>query len=242
MNRICMKVVAGALLAAVMSASAGNLILVGDSTLATRKPEQRIGSWGDSMADKLKDGWKIVNVAVGGRTVKSIQYGKVSSWQRAQNAMQQGDFVIVQFGINDASPRTNKFVRIPDFKAELAKFADVIRAKGATPVFCSPVTSGTYDKDGKFVRNQSRAKYAAATRDIAAEKNVDFIDMTELTSQVLAGLDKAAGQDLYVGKSTKDGKPIFDTCHPSKAGAKRYGEAFIKDAKDRKLAIASIFN
>ena len=27
----------------------------------------------------------------------------------------------------------------------------------------------------------------------------------------------------------------------SKAGAKRYGEAFIKDAKDRKLAIASIF-
>ena len=65
--------------------------------------------------------------------------------------------------------------------------------------------------------------------------------MTELTCQVLAGLDKAAGQDLYVGNSTKNGKPIFDTCHPSKAGAKRYGEAFIKDAKDRGLSIASIF-
>ena len=220
---------------------AGNLILVGDSTLAPRAPELRIGSWGDSMADKLKADWKIVNVALGGKTVKSIQSGKPSSWQKAQDAMNPGDFVIVQFGINDASKRANKFVSIPDFKAEFAKFADTIRAKGATPVFCSPVTSGTYDDDGKFVRNPSRAKYGAAIRAVAKEKKVDFIDMTELTCQVLAGLDKAAGQDLYVGNSTKNGKPIFDTCHPSKAGAKRYGEAFIKDAKDRGLSIASIF-
>ena len=232
---------AGAVLAFAAVASAGNLILVGDSTLAPRKPELRIGSWGDSMADKLKDGWKIVNVAVGGKTVRTIQAGKPSCWQKAQDAMQPGDFVIVQFGINDASPKTNKFVNIPDFKAEFAKFADVIRAKGATPVFCSPVTSGTYGKDGKFVRNASRAKYGAAIREVAEEKKVDFIDMTELTSQVLAGLDKDAGLDLYVGKSKKKGKPIFDTCHPSKAGAKRYGEAFIKDAKDRGLPVASIF-
>ena len=114
MNGIRMVMAAGAVLAAV-AASAGNLILVGDSTLAPRPPEKRIGSWGDSMADKLNEGWKIVNVAVGGRTVKSIQRGKVSSWQKAQDAMHPGDFVIVQFGINDASPKTNKFVSIPDF-------------------------------------------------------------------------------------------------------------------------------
>ena len=234
-------VAAGTVLAFAVAASAGNLILVGDSTLAPRPPEKRIGSWGDSMADKLNAGWKIVNVAVGGKTVKSIQRGEPSSWQKAQNAMHPGDFVIVQFGINDASKTKNKFVDIPDFKAEFAKFADVIRAKGATPVFCSPVTSGTYGKDGKFARNASRAKYGAAIREVAAEKKVDFVDMTELTSQVLAGLDKAAGQDLYVGNSTKKGKPIFDTCHPSKAGAKRYGEAFIKDAKDRGLSVGAIF-
>ena len=218
---------------------AGNLILVGDSTLAPRAPELRIGSWGDSMADKLKADWKIVNVALGGKTVKSIQSGKPSSWQKAQDAMNPGDFVIVQFGINDASKK--KLVDIPEFKEEFAKFAKIIRSKGATPVFCSPVTSGTYGKDGKFVRNKSRQKYADATREIAAAEKVDFIDMTELTCKILDALDKAAGQDLYVGKSTKNGKPIFDTCHPSKAGAKRYGEAFIKDATDRKLPIAAIF-
>ncbi len=227
-------------LAMAFAAEAGNLILVGDSTLAPRKPEQRIGSWGDAMGEKLKEGWKIVNVAIGGRTVKSIQNsGKNAGWQKALDAMQPGDFVIVQFGINDAAK--TKLVDIPEFKEEFAKLAKAIRAKGATPVFCSPVTSGSYGKDGKFVRNKSRRKYADATRDVAAAEKVDFIDMTELTCQILDALDKQAGQDLYVGKSTKNGKPIFDTCHPSKAGAKRYGEAFIKDATARKLPIAAIF-
>ena len=227
-------------LATAVAAEAGNLILVGDSTLAPRKPEQRIGSWGDSMNDKLKDGWKIVNVAQGGRTVKTIQSKSRSvGWAKAIDSMQAGDFVIVQFGINDASPK--KLVDIPEFKAELAKFADAIREKGATPVFCSPVTSGTYGKDGKFVRNKSRRKYADATREIANEKNVEFVDMTELTSQILETLDKTSGQDLYVGDTTKNDKKVFDTCHPSKAGAKRFGDAFIKDVTDRKLKIASIF-
>ena len=226
-------------LVAGLSATAGNLILVGDSTLAPRKPELRIGSWGDSMGDKLKDGWKIVNVAVGGKTVRTIQEGKVSCWQKAQNAMQKGDFVIVQFGINDAAKK--KLVEIPDFKAEFAKFADVIRAKGATPVFCSPVTSGTYGKDGKFRRNASRAKYGNAIKEVAAEKKVDFIDMRELTSGILEKMDKAAGQDYYVGPTKKNGKDVFDTTHPSKAGAKRFGEAFIADAKARKLAVAAVF-
>ena len=229
-----------AALAMSFAAEAGNLILVGDSTLAPRKPEQRIGSWGDAMGDSLKDGWKIVNAAIGGKTVKSIQTGKKNTgWQKALDAMQPGDFVIVQFGINDAAKQ--KLVDVPEFKEELAKFAKEIRAKGATPVFCSPVTSGSYHKNGKFARNMSRRKYADATREAAEAEKVDFVDMTELTSQILEALDKQAGQDLYVGEKTKDGKPAFDTTHPSKAGAKRYGEAFIKDATARKLPIAAIF-
>ena len=225
---------------AALTASAGNLILVGDSTLAPRKPELRIGSWGDSMGDKLKDGWKIVNVATGGATVKSIQNGSPSRWDKALKAARTNDFVLVQFGINDAAKK--KLVDIPEFKAEFAKMADAIREKGATPVFCSPVTSGTYGKDGKFLRNASRAKYGNAVKEAAAEKKVDFVDMTELTCRVLEPMEKTAGEDCYVGKKEgKNGKPAFDTTHPSKTGAKRFGEAFIADAKERKLPIAGIF-
>lgn len=240
MNEIKHCLMAMGFLVAAATATAGNLILVGDSTLAPRKPDVRIGSWGEAMGGQLAEGWKVVNVAVGGKTVRTIQDGKVSSWEKALKAMQPGDFVIVQFGINDASKK--KLVEIPEFKAEFAKFADAIRAKGAVPVFCSPITSGTYGKkDGKFVPNKSRAKYGAAIKEVAEEKKIDFIDMTELTGGILAGLDRSAGEDLYVGKTTRDGKEVFDTCHPSKAGARRYGEAFIADAKTRKLPIAAIF-
>ena len=84
MNKLI--VVVSAALAAFV-AGAGNLILVGDSTLAPRKPEVVLGSWGDAMGESLADGWKIVNVAVGGKTVRTIQSGKVSQWQKALNAM-----------------------------------------------------------------------------------------------------------------------------------------------------------
>lgn len=221
------------------TASAGNLILVGDSTLAPRTPDVKLASWGDSTTNQLADGWQIVNVALGGRTVKTIQNGKVSAWQKAQNAMQPGDFVIVQFGINDANPK--KLVEVPEFKSELAKFADVIRAKGATPVFCSPLVSGKYDKKtGTF--KGLRLKYSAATREIAEEKKVDFVDMNSLTGKELAAMGCEAAHGLFVGKSTdKKGKEIFDTTHPNKQGAKLFGEVFIKEVKSRKLPIASIF-
>ena len=234
------RTVVAAILLSSIVADAGNLIFVGDSTLAPRKPEQRIGSWGDSMADKLKKDWKIVNLATGGATVKSIQNGKPSRWKRALKAAEKGDFVLVQFGINDASPK--KLVEVPAFKTEFAKFADAIRETGATPVFCSPVTKGTYGKNGKFIRNASRDIYGAAIREVAAEKKVDFVDMTELSCRVLASMERAAGEDCYVGpKEGKNGKKFFDKIHPSKTGAKRFGEAFIADVKDRNLPIVKIF-
>jgi len=45
----------------------------------------------------------------------------------------------------------------------------------------------------------------------------------------------------YVGDTMKKDKKVFDTCHPSKAGAKCFGDAFMKDAAERKIKIASIF-
>jgi len=227
-------------LAMIGSALAGNLILVGDSTLAPRKPEVKYGSWGDAMSSDLAEGWTIYNCALSGRTVKTIQEKKgKSAWEKALAKMQKGDFVIVQFGINDAAKK--KLVEIPEFKAEFAKFADAIREKGATPVFCSPVTAGKYGKDGKFSQTDTRVKYGNAIKEVAAEKKVEFVDMTTLTTEILKPLSKDDGQDLYVGKSKKDGKDILDTTHPNKKGASAFGKAFVKDAKARSLSVAKIF-
>lgn len=224
-----------------VSAFAGNLILVGDSTLAPRKVESPNGSWGDSMTNSLSEGWTICNFAIGGKTVKTIQEGgRNPAWKRALEKMGKDDFVIVQFGINDASKK--KLVEIPQFKAEFAKFADQIRAKGAIPVFCSPIQSGAYGrKTGLYQGAATRVTYGTAIKEVAEEKKVDFVDMTAITATILGGLKQAEGEALFIGKTTRDGKPTFDTTHPCKAGARLFGSAFVKEVKARNLPIAKVF-
>ena len=233
--------VAAALFAA-GATGAGNLVLIGDSTLAPRAKDPVKGSWGESLTNSLAPGWQVVNVAVGGRTVMTIQQtpGKRdSAWMRGLKALSKGDYAIVQFGINDANPK--KLVELPKFKAEFEKFADAIRAKGATPIFCSPVSSGDYGKDGAYRNAKSRRVYGQAVAEAAAAKKVDFVDMTDLTAKLLAAKEKSAGQSLFTGKDVRDGKPIFDMCHPNKRGAAAFGELFVKDVKARRLPVAAIF-
>ena len=156
-------VVVASLLSSLVAA-AGNLIFVGDSTLAPRKPEQRIGSWGDSMADKLKKDWKIVNFATGGATVKSIQNGEPSRWKRALNAAEKGDFVLVQFGINDA----NKVKDIEKFKKDLTSIVGMVRKAKAIPVLQVPMLT----TDGQA----NRPAYAEAVRAVADKEKCLLVD------------------------------------------------------------------
>ena len=236
----CMMVAAAVFAAEV--AAAGNLVLIGDSTLAPRAKDPVKGSWGESLTNSLAPGWQIVNVAVGGKTVMTIQQSsgkRDSAWTRGLKALSKGDYAIVQFGINDANPK--KLVTIPKFKAEFEKFADEIRAKGATPIFCSPVSSGDYDKDGKYKNVKTRSVYGKAIEETATAKKIAFVDMTGLTAKLLETTEKPAGQAFFTGKSERDGKQVFDMCHPNKRGAQAFGALFVKDVKARKLPVAEIF-
>ena len=76
---------------------------------------------------------------------------------------------------------------------------------------------------------------------MAEEKKLDYVDMTALTSAELAKIGRDAALECYLCDVTRDGKEVFDTTHPTKAGAKRFAELFIADARSRKLPIAKLF-
>ena len=224
---------------------AANLILVGDSTLAPRKPDVKLGSWGDALKPFLREGNGIRNFAVGGRTVRTT----LPSWQKTLAAIKPGDFVIIQFGINDASPK--KLVAEPEFKATIAKFADDVVARGGTPVICGPIANGGYAKnakpDAKYAFNTSRRKYADYEKAVADEKKLAFVDMTTLVADELTKIGKEKTHALFtcdsMRKDPKTGKmkPTFDLTHPSKAGAARFAELFLADVRARKLPVAALF-
>ncbi len=222
-----------------MAVSAANIVLIGDSTLAPRPENVKIGSWGDALKPHLAPGNGIVNRSVGGRTVRTTK----RSWAKSLELISKGDFVIIQFGINDAAKK--KLVEEEEFKKTLAGFADDVIAKGATPIICSPVANAGYRKnakaDAQFALSPSRRKYGDYAKAVAAEKNLAYVDMTALTAAELAKLGKDGALALYVGDTMDHDKPIFDTTHPAKSGAKRFAELFIADVKGRNLPVAKLF-
>ena len=123
------------LIAVSLAISAANIVLIGDSTLAPRDAKTKLGSWGDALKPSLAPGNGIVNRSVGGRTVRTTKPG----WAKSLEMISKGDFVIIQFGINDAAKK--KLVEEAEFKKTLAEFADDVIAKGATPIICSPVAN-----------------------------------------------------------------------------------------------------
>jgi lysophospholipase L1-like esterase len=233
------KLIAIAFASVSFAAAAANLVLVGDSTLAPRTETVKLGSWGDALKPSLAEGNGIINQAIGGRTVRTT----MSVWAKNLTKISKGDYVIIQFGINDASKK--KFVDEVEFKETLKKFASDVLAKGATPVICSPVANAGWRKNSKadsaFKLRPSRRVYADYSKAVADEMKLAFVDMTSLTATELAKVGKDAAIALYVGDTIVKGKPSFDIVHPSKAGAKRYAELFLSDVKARKLPIASMF-
>ena len=222
-----------------LAASAANIVLVGDSTLAPRAETVRNGSWGDALKPSLAPGNGIVNRAVGGRTVRTTKPG----WAKSLELITKGDFVIIQFGINDAAKK--KLVEEAEFKKTIAQFADDVIAKGATPIICSPVANAGYAKNAKadtpFKLTPSRRTYGDYAKAVAAEKKLAYVDMTALTAAELAKVGKDAALALYTGDTKKKGKPTFDTTYPAKSGAKRFAELFVADVKARKLPVAQLF-
>ena len=67
------------------------------------------------------------------------------------------------------------------------------------------------------------------------------VDMTELTSAELAKIGRDAAQECFLCATTRDGKEIFDTTHPTKAGAKRFAALFVAEVKSRKMPISKLF-
>ena len=219
--------------------SAAKIVLVGDSTLAPRNAASPIGSWGEALSQYLREDATIRDFAVGGRTVRTT----LPSWDKTLAAIEKGDHVIIQFGINDAAK--SKFVDETEFVATLERFIRDVRAKGAYPLVCSPVANAGYRKNSPqgsaFRLEPDRETYGGYARRAAANAGAEFLDMTAITSAALSAMSRADAIACFAGDVEREGKMVFDTTHPSKHGSCLFAELFHREAKARKLRISELF-
>jgi beta-galactosidase len=203
------------------------LLLVGDSTVQTATSGQL--GWGTAIAHYF-DATKIrvVNRALGGRSSRTFQ--TEGHWEEALKEIKAGDYVLIQFGHNDAGSldtgrargslpgtgddtkdvvlaATGRTEVVRSFGWYLRKYVADTRAKGATPILCTLVPRNNW-ADGRVIRAVD--DYAAWTRTVAEAAGVPMIDLNDSVARHYekAGADLVSREYFY-----------GDRTHTSPAGA-----------------------
>ena len=219
------------------------LFLIGDSTVRNGKGDGANGQWGwgDFMAEYFDTTRiNVVNRALGG--LSSRTYLTLGYWDALLGMVKPGDVVIMQFGHNDSGPLNDNYRARGSIKGTgeesveidniilkrheviysygwyLRKFIADTRAKGATPIVCSPVPRKIW-KEGSIVTNSQ--DYAKWAREVAAAARVGFVDLNE----IIAGQYERLGQEkvdlLFADAQT----------HTSLPGAELNAEAVVAGLK-----------
>lgn len=161
----------------------------GDSTVARKPitvyPETGIGQMFDRYVKKMDV--QIENYAENGRSTKQfLDEGRLVP---IYDRMRAGDFLFIQFGHNDEKREDPARFTEPDgeFTANLERFVNAARNKGATPVFITPLTRRLFRQPG-----MSHAPYSAAMRRAAQRLDVALIDLNATSEALVDELGEAA--------------------------------------------------
>ena len=133
----------------------------------------------------------IDDAAVGGTSSKSYYD---NYWTPEKNKIKAGDFVFIQFGINDSN--TNAAIHTdPEttFKGYLTNYVNEVRALGAYPILITPMRADIGNTGSPY------GIYALAVRELAVALNVPLIDLDVACGSLIfsAGTNYAT-QYLYM--------------------------------------------
>ena len=181
---------------------------------------------------------RIENRAMNGRSTKTfISEGR---WQKIVDELKKGDFVFVQFGHNDQSKdKGERYTPPEDYRKNLIRFVEEVRAKGGTPVLLTPVMRRRFDKDGKFY--DTHGEYPDIVRAVARENKVPLIDMHKLSETVIVKYGVEDSKKLFLqlkpGENANYPNGIDDNTHFSPLGAEEMAKRAVAGIRDAKLKL-----
>jgi lysophospholipase L1-like esterase len=216
------------------------IYLAGDSTMAQKLPEKRPETgWGEELQKFFKEGTVIVdNRAKNGRSTRTFIEEKL--WQGIIDNLKRGDYVFIEFGHNDSSKeKTDRYTPPEDYRKNLIRFVNEVRAKGAIPVLMTPVMRRRFDKDGNF--QDSHGVYPDIVRAVASEYKVALIDMHRKSEQVIKKYGVEESRKLFLqlqpGENSNYPKGIEDNTHFSPLGADIMAGLAVEGIREQKLGL-----
>ena len=218
--------------------------LAGDSTIAEKTAEKRPETgWGEYLQIAFDETEvKVENHAQNGRSTKSfIEEGR---WQKIVDSLKKGDYVFIQFGHNDQKSEDPKRYSAPntDYKNNLIKFVNDVRAKKANPVLLTPVMRRRFNKKGEFY--DTHGEYPDAVRKVASELKVPLIDMHRRSETVINNLGEEKSKKLFLILREREHpyypKGIEDNTHFSAFGAEQISRQAIAGIRETKIGLAKL--
>lgn len=211
---------------------------------------------------------QVVNLALSGRS--SLSFLTEENYTTLKNSIGAGDYLIIGFGHNDQktdmSYYTNPNLTTTDatttngtsFKYNLYEnYIKLAEEKGATPILCTPIVR--YNADSAKYENSANGhitedktvgsttykggNYSQAIRDLASEKGVALVDLTNITKQIYTDQGEGALQyhAYYTYKLDTDGTTKLpdnpDTTHLNELGAKMVAYQFAQALKNTDCAL-----
>lgn len=172
-----------------------SVFTIGDSTVQdyTSGYYPREG-WGQVLPFFFNtDSVSVKNRAVGGTSSKNFYN---NYWAAVKAEMNAGDFVFVQFGINDRSKTpTDRYAPYDTFKVYIRKYVADIKAKGATPILVSTVRRNSWDSE--YASYDAYHEHPRAMREVATELNVPLIDLDGEEKTLMESLGRSYVQPYW---------------------------------------------
>ncbi len=199
------------------------ILLIGDSTMANKKvgdaPET---GWGQVLHEYFTDKIEIHNFAVNGRSTKSFR--SKGHWKEVLEQMKKDDYVIIQFGHNDAKKEdsTRYAPAQTDFRDNLLRYIAEIRSKGAIPVLVTPVHRRNFEEKGQLA--DTHADYPSVVRAVAQSQHVELLDLHTASGNIVQQQGPELSKLMFMhypgGVFDKFPEGISDNTHFSPYGAR----------------------
>ena len=168
------------------------IFLAGDSTCMyydARKKEQsgaEIQGWGAYLQNYFTDNVSVSNHAMAGRSSK--KFYDEGRWQTILDNIKQGDYIMIQFAINDAgATNADRYAPIcgnvdnpssGSYEWYMTEFINSAKSKGANPVLVTCTLRFKDYANGKFVPGYDN--YNNACKQLAQKNNIPCIDLNTI--------------------------------------------------------------
>jgi lysophospholipase L1-like esterase len=232
-------------LAAAANTPSIRVILVGDSTMATKS------GYGDALCARFKPEVVCLNLARGGRS--SASYRAEGLWDQVQQLLRDDgsayahNYLLIQFGHNDQPGKPGRSTDlVNDFPANMARYVREAKALGAKPVLVTPLTRRTFRGP---VLKSDLAPWAAAVRQVAAEQRAPLLDLYALSADAVQQMGEDEADTLAMAPRPAPGapepvsaganNPVFDRTHLGPKGAALFAQMVMREWLRLQPAVAA---